>query len=298
MRSLEQLRDEPQLGEVAFMIAGDQKPRPLLFHAAANAAYYLTVDALRDFERSEAIGAGPFVVPGIAFWFLATESYISTVYKTATEIDAAIGDELETHGELRRTDKVVEKLIAVKEWAAGDAEPPTPHKRLQDFATFRNALFHDLTSSDAPRTEYAHTRFSPRAEKCNQVDLFEALRISLEVFEFFRRLFAGADLMPSIQLGPVVAKVDSLAAEVLEPAFAEILEAKELTVRRARTERQVCAAELPVRLELMIRHEGATAPTRRRDEAFLAADRLQAEAVRIRPVDDDKFQLPDYWREP
>lgn len=280
------------------MIAGDQKPRPLLFHAAANTAYYLTVDALRDFERSEAIGAGPFVVPGIAFWFLATESYISTVYKAATQIDAATGDELETHGELRKTDKVVEKLIAVKEWAAGDAEPPAPHKRLQDFATFRNALFHDLTSYDTPRTKYSHTRFSPRAEKCNQVDLFEALRISLEVFEFFRRLFPGADLMPSIQLGPVVAKVDSLAAEVLEPAFAEILEAKELTVRRARSERPVCAAELPVPLQFMICHEGATAPTRRRDEEVLTADRLQAEAVRNRPVDDDKFQPPDYWREP
>jgi len=297
MRPLEQLRDEPLIGEVAFMIAGDRKPRPLLFHAAANTAYFLTVDALRDFERSEAIGSGPFVVPAIAFWFLATESYLSTIYKAASEIEAATKAQMPTHGELRQTGKVVEKLVAIDEWVTEDTRPPAPRNRLQDFATFRNALFHDLTSFDKPRTQYAHTCFAPRAEKCNQADLFEAMRVSLEVFEFFRHLFAAADLMPSIQLGPVVEKVDTLAAEVLEPAFAEILAAKELTVQPAATERPKCAAELRIPLQVMIRHEGPMAATRPSGQPGLAVDRRQDGAVQARPIDDKLFQPPDYSRQ-
>jgi hypothetical protein len=296
MRSLERLRDEPLLGEVAFMIDGDQKPRPLLFHAAANTAYFLTVDALRNFEQSDAIGSGPFVVPGIAFWFLATESYISTVYKAASEVNAAPEGSPPAYGRLKRTSHVIDKLVAIKDWAAGDADPPAPRNRLQDFAAFRNALFHDLTSYDRPPTQYAHSRFSPRAEKCNQVDLFEAMRISLEVFEYLRHLFATADLMPSIQLGPVVEKLDTLAAEVLEPAFAEILAAKELTARRPPTNLSMCPAELPIPLQFVISHQGPTAPTKLPGRSGFVIDRRQGEALLQRPIDGDVFQLPNYSR--
>ena len=79
MPSLEDLRDEPLVGEVVFQIAGSDLVRPLLFHDAARTAYYLTVDGLRNFEEAEALGPGTLVEPAIAIWYMATESYITTI---------------------------------------------------------------------------------------------------------------------------------------------------------------------------------------------------------------------------
>lgn len=167
--------------------------------------------------------------------------------------------------------------------------------RLQEFSTFRNALFHDLTTG-SPRTRYAHTRFAPRAEKCNQADLFEAMRISLEVFTYFRFLFMSADLMPSIPIGTAFEKVDKLAGEVLEPAFADILASKGLTSGSAIASQGSCPAELRVPLQFMIRTEGAMAPTSTSRERSLAVDQYQEAAVQARPVNGDKFNVPNYFR--
>lgn len=297
MSSLEDMRDDPLIGEVGFRIAGAGEIRPLLFHDATRTAYYVTVDALRNFEQADAIGPGPFVVPGIAFWFMATESYISTIYKTCEEIDKVLrvkGQSPAGHA-LKRTGKIVEKAVAVKEWIAGECPPNPGQPRLQEFATFRNALFHDLTTS-SPRTRYVHTRFAPRAEKCNQADLLEALRISLEVFTYFRFLFMGADLMPSIPIGTAFEKVDKLASEVLEPAFADILAAKGLTSGSAIDSRDVCPAELHIPLQFMIRTEGAVAPTSTSGERTFVVDRHQESALQARPVDEEKFEIPNYFR--
>lgn len=211
MADLAEMRDQPLVGEIAFRIGPGDQPRPLLFHDLTNTAYHLTLDALRNFEAMAPVGPGPFVLPAVAFWFMATESYISTLYKACDAIDAGLGDTHEAPaGErLRKTRHLAEKAIAVKIWVAADCDPEPPNSRLLEFATFRNALFHDLTGF-APRTEYRHTRFALRAEKCNQIDLIEGIRISLEVFAYFRSTFAGADLMPSIQIGPGFEKVDSL----------------------------------------------------------------------------------------
>jgi hypothetical protein len=293
--SLEDLRDEPLVGEVVFQIAGSDMVRPLLFHDAARTAYYLTVDGLRNFEEAEAVGPGPFVVPAIAFWFMATESYISTIYKACEEIDQVLAAQAHSPAghRLKKTRKIVEKAGAVKKWIADDCLPNPPQRRLQDFATFRNALFHDLTTH-APRTQYAHTRFSPRAEKCNQADLFEALRVSLDVFDYFRFLFRDADLMPSIPIGTAFEKLDKLADEVLEPAFADILAAKNLTSGTASQSRASCPAELRIPLQFLIRTEGPTAPAQN-DQAF-AVDRRQERALQARPVNDEMFEVPNYFR--
>ncbi|HEY6550325.1 MAG TPA: hypothetical protein VIY71_03890 [Solirubrobacterales bacterium] len=297
MADLAEMRDEPLVGEVAFRIGPADQLRPLLFHEATNTAYYLTLDALRNFEAMAAVGPGPFVVPAVAFWFMATESYISTIYKTCDAIDAALGD---THaapagGRLRKTRQLVEKAIAVKAWVAADCDPEPPKSRLLEFATFRNALFHDLTSF-APRTEYRHTRFAPRAEKCNQVDLIEAVRVSLEVFGHFRSIFGSSDLMPSIHLGFGFEKVDALVAEVIEPAFAEILTAKNLEAMPSPDPIRPCPAELRVPLEFFISTQGPLAPTSEAEGEEAIADRYQAASTRARPIDEDKFRVPDYSR--
>jgi hypothetical protein len=296
MARLEDMRDEPLLAEIMFRIAGAEPKRPLLFHDAARTAYYLTVDALRNFEQEDAVGPGPFVVPGVVFWFMATESYVSTIYKTCAEIAKVMSPKQSPAGHrLKKTGKIVEKLAAVKEWVVGDCPPGPPQSRLQEFATFRNALFHDLTDT-SPKTQYVHTQFAPRSEKCNQVDLFEALRVSLEIFAYFRFLFATADLMPSVLIGLAFEKIDVLAEEVLEPAFAEILAAKGFANLSPHQDRVICPAELRIPLQFLIRTEGPMAPKSASSDPPLVVDKRLEQAVSDRPVDDDKFQIPNYSR--
>lgn len=296
MRALEDLRDQPLVGEVSYRV-DTTTIRPLLFHDYARTAYYLTLDALRNFEHAAAIGGGPFVVPAIVFWFMATESYVSTIYKTCSWLD----EQLAQHGSrppagarLRATGKVVEKLRAVKQWVVRDCPPEPPSTRLQEFATFRNALFHDLTAP-APRTSYVHSNFAPRAEKCNQADLMEALNIAVETFAYFRRLFAGADLMPSIHIGSAVEKLDTLSDEVLHPTFAAILAAKSLTCCVKPTGPDACPAELLFHMEFLIRTHGPIAETKARGDRLLA-DLYHDRAVAARPVPDTEFRIPNYVR--
>jgi hypothetical protein len=296
MRALEDLRDQPLVGEVAYRV-DETTIRPLLFHDYAWTAYYLTLDALRNFERAPAIGSGPFVVPAIVFWFMAAESYVSTIYKTCMWID----EQLAQHGarspagsRLRVTSKIVEKLRAVKDWVAGDCPPDPPSTRLQEFATFRNALLHDLTRP-APKTSYVHSQFAPRAEKCNQADLMEALNIAVETFGYFRWIFAEADLMPSVHIGAAAEKLDALSDEVLHPAFADIVAAKGLTCRVKPTRAEACPAELLVHMQFLIRTDGPTAETEASGDRGVA-DVYQDRAIAARPVADTEFQIPNYVR--
>jgi hypothetical protein len=298
MQRLEDLRDQPLVGEVAHRV-GEGPMRPCLFHQHAHTAYYLTLDALRNFERSDAVGPGPFVVPAVAFWFMAVESYISTIYKTCSVIAASLeaeGWRQPADRPLRATPKVVEKMTAVKQWLAGTCPPDPPRNRLQEFATFRNALFHDLTEY-APRTTYVHTQFAPRAEKCNQADLIEAVAISMEVFCYFRSIFYGADLTPSISIGVAFEKVDVLANEVIYPAYQEILAAKSLASAAGGTTCRTCPAELRVPLVFHIRTDGpAVHSTMPSDADMLVVDRHANAAFQARPVKDDVFQVPNYTR--
>jgi hypothetical protein len=128
------------------------------------------------------------------------------------------------------------------------------------------------------------------------VDLFEALRVSLDIFEYFRFLFMGADLMPSIPIGMAFAKVNELANEVLEPAYADILDAKGLTTDAVPTSRAVCPAELRIPIQFMIRMEGPMVPARTSDDQSFAIDRHQELALQARPIDGEKFEVPNYFR--
>jgi hypothetical protein len=178
-------------------------------------------------------------------------------------------------------------MMAVKEWITGKCPPDPPRNRLQEFATFRNALFHDLTGY-APKTTYDHTQFAPRAEKCNQADLVEAVAISLEVFCYFRSVFYGADLMPSISLGPTV----ELADEVIYPAYQEILASKNLSSTVGSAKSLLCPAELRASLQFLICSNGAMAHRATPLAAELIVDQHETAAIQARPTKDDVFQLP------
>jgi hypothetical protein len=294
--TLESYRRDDPVGAVAYLYGTDDT-RPLLFHDSANAAFYITLDALNRFQEHDTIGGNEYVIPAIGLWFLATESFVSTVYKVAGEdyTLAQQGVSPSTGSQPKSTIKLLEKFRAIEDYfAAPKPRPKSPAVTLGEFATLRNTLFHDLTGVKQPT--FSYTMFSTLAEHVNEVDLMQGMITSVDVFEYFRYLFPETDLMPSIHLGSSFEKLDTLAVEVLCPTFADIVTGKGLSTALtcAFTSTHI-AASAPLPLRVVIKYEGPLAP-----RSTIGTDRISTQymdgASRSRPVPKDQFGLPNYSR--
>jgi hypothetical protein len=295
--TLESFRADPLVGHVGY-VYGNSAPQPLLFHESANAAFYITLDALWRLQAVDVIGGNPYVIPALGLWFQATESYVSTIYKVA-HADHTLrlaGSSPARNPKPAATQRVVEKYTAIEDYfGAPEPHPDAPRVALAEFATLRNVLFHDLTGVKHP--SFQHTMFSANVENVNEVDLLQAMIVSIDVFTFFRHVFPQADLMPSIQIGAAFEKLDVLADEVAFPAFREILAKKGLTTKlvlRAAVGHTAATAASPI--QLIIRAAGPSAPKPSSTIAERIPQRYVAEAMNRRPVPDDLFHVPKYTR--
>ncbi len=296
---LEDLRTERLVGEVAYFFLSDE-PQPLLFHGYAIAAYVNTLNALEGFEKQDAIGPGPYVLPSIIFWFLSSEAYISMCYKAALQLEDRLGAEgraTPVGVPLDRTNNVTNKLRAVERFLTGEVASSSPHARLQEFASLRNDVFHDLTTP-LPRRIYHHTKFSPRAEKANEADMIQAMLVAIEAFSYFRYLFYNADLMPSLHVGEGFEKLDVLARDVVLPAFHEVVAAKGLSTSLP-TSPSLPMINVETRLlfRIAISHAGPTAPTTPLPDGKLRVQRLHDAAIaRTSQPTSTTFAVPNYTR--
>lgn len=290
-KRLEDFRDRPGVGTVAYTYAGSD-PHPLLFHDTAQTAFYVTLDALNRFQSLSSINANHYVVPALGLWFIAAESYISTVYKVA-QLDAA----LRGASAVPERTKLLQKYVAIEDhFGAPIPRPSKPRIEFAEFCTMRNLLFHDLTGVKRPK--FHHSLFTNHAENANEVDLFQGVLNAIDVFTYFRLLFPGTDLMPSIFIQGAHEKIDTLTDEILCPAFADLLAAKELTTAldfslgTAQIDAEA-GAPLVFLVKATSDAEAPVAiPTDRPSVAWAYVER----ASEKRPVDDDKFELPRYTR--
>jgi hypothetical protein len=296
---LESYRTDLPVARVEYMYGGGN-PRPFLFHESAIAAFYITLDALNQFQKIEAIGGNPYVIPALGLWFLATESYVSTIYKIAN-IDFELAQASTSPSRSPKpweTERIEPKYIAIEDYfGVPSPRPKMPRSTLVEFATLRNTLFHDLTGVKQPL--FTHTVFPTKVENVNEVDLIQAMIISIDVFNYFRFLFPQADVMPSIQLEGTFEKLDILASEIAIPAFQEILFAKGLeTDLGLSLGTSRIAAAAPLSLQIVIRTNGPVAPksAMAAGQNQLIGQRLLREAKERRPVPPDIFHLPGYAR--
>ncbi|MGH9878256.1 MAG: hypothetical protein ACRD5H_11510 [Nitrososphaerales archaeon] len=254
---LEEYRNQNFVGENTFLtpyFAG--KPLPHLFHDTANGAFYITVDALNRMQSRATVGGNEYCIPAISLWFQATESYISTLYKIALEDSNA-----KNGPPVKHTEKMIEKFDEIARYfSKGSSTAPPLRNKLQEFATFRNILFHDLTMVKSP--QYSHTLFAQEAEKLNEVDLFQSVVISVETFSYYRYIFKGIDLMPQIFINYQFDDLDRLANEILFPAFGELLAKKgvgtDLTLQIS-TDKFARESDVPI--TPVISYMGPTYPT-------------------------------------
>ncbi|ULA66885.1 MAG: hypothetical protein LZF62_170002 [Nitrospira sp.] len=287
--NLEDFRNQQFVGELGlFTPFWGGKPLPCLFHDTCNAAFYMTIDALNRMQASATIGGNQYCIPSISLWFQGTESYLSTLYKLATE-DSRI-----TGRSIREKIRVVDKFDAINSYF-GTNSPLSLRSRLQEFATFRNCIFHDLTVSRIP--QYAHTLFSPHAEKLNEIDLFEAIVISLEVFTNYRYTINNLNLMPQIYINARFDDLDKLASEILFPAFKEILNEKGLTTTLTLSPQAFLTDARNYELQMMagISHIGPVYPNKPTGSTEITKRYVES-AVAARPVGPTQFHVPNYTR--
>ncbi|OBQ23557.1 MAG: hypothetical protein AN488_05355 [Anabaena sp. WA113] len=228
---LEDLRKD-DLGEIYAWFpqkGNDESSRLLITYPDyATKAFYLSCQNIEQLEKSKnLINQGNTTIIAVGFWFIAIEAYINTLLKFACLIENKdfkefknknINDHLLKLFELAQIDKVNFYKLGIL-------------PRFEEFKTFRNEIFHDRVFNS--EVTFRKTKFSSIPYLANQVDIIQASVIALEIFEAFRFVYAGLDLMPCIhvQKGDSFAfvKYDNLYKKVLSPFFNEVLKKHNLS---------------------------------------------------------------------
>lgn len=287
---LEETRTGQHVGDVAYWQDGDQ-PRPFLFHGYATAAVSLTTQGLDQFQKIRSLGANPYVIPGILWWFHTAESLISTVLKVLNDYAARGGE-----SPLTTSQKVRDKLKAIQLRLGVDQEETTQLvNRFTDFTTVRNRLSHDLTTDK--QAPLRHTAFAGEVSQANEIDLLEACVISVSICDHLRGGFAGSDLMPSVQLGERFVKLDTVAERVLFPSFNHIVERKGIeTAFKPKIDRVPLGTELLIPFQVLISSDGPMAPNDSSEVPSIVTVLVEHLTASLPSVDTDKFELPNYVR--
>ena len=285
---LEDYREQPLVGAsglVSRLFNGDMLP--FLFHDITHVAFYMTIDALREMQKTRTIGPTQYGIPAIAMWFVAVESYISTLYKLVCEVGKASG--------IKQTQKIMEKVSEIDRYISnGIIASSALRNRLQEFVTFRNTLLHDLTYVKQPT--YVHTAFAKNAEKMNQVDLFQGIMIAIDTFGYYRHVIADMDLMPNVYINAQFEQVDKLSEEILFPAFAEILEKRGVrTDLRVSLSNETLGYDINIGARMFISYDGPVYPKDCEERPFIIHRYFQV-AEQARPIDPGVFKVPNYTR--
>lgn len=121
----------------------------------------------------------------IGIWFWAMESAISTAFKIVSKKDPQ-----------ESKWKLPQKFKHLASFLDASVEPPSLLiNELNNFCCFRNYLFHDLYYYDK-KPEYTYSMFSKLPAYATEVDLIEAIRISINCVYYYREILAGVDLLP------------------------------------------------------------------------------------------------------
>lgn len=287
---LEDARNGQHVGDVGYW-QDEGHPKPFLFHGYATAAVALTTQGLNQFQKIQSLGANPYVMPGILWWFHTAESLISTILKVLNDYAARVGEQ-----PLTTSLKVRDKLEAIQTQLKVDrGEARSLVNRFSDFTTVRNRLSHDLTNEK--KAPLHHAAFVGEVSQANEIDLLEACAISISVCSHLRSGFAGSDLMPSVQVGERFVKADRVAEEVLFPSFNQIIEMKGLeTSFVPKIDKVPLGTELLIPFQVLISSEGPSAPNDSSEKQSSVTTLMEALTSSLPPVSPDKFELPNYVR--
>jgi len=220
---------ENDFGQIAFLLA-TSPPTTLQinFDLFVVHAYRFTTKNLRDLENSQGgINNGLQNLPAVEMWYQSIHSFLNVLIQLFCMKKGIVVDQV-IHQAIENKYKYLLTLISV-EYAEAEK---TLGERLTDLTQFEYGLKIPLLSGDVLR--YRKANFSARPTMLNQTDILQCMLIALEVFQRFRFIIAGLDLMPSVSLMVnnhiVFDKLDTLFRSVINPGFKDILSKQKLTV--------------------------------------------------------------------
>jgi hypothetical protein len=207
----------------------EQAMTHLTFPSFCTNAFYLSAQQIEHLEfSSNVLHQGNSVQAAVGMWFISIESFINSLLRICCLLknQAQSFDHLKTKDFGARVSELLNLLeIDRLPFYRG------PFQRLEEFKTYRNELFHDRTTDRL--LTFNKTSFSGNPMYANQVDIMQAALIATEVFQSFRYVISGIDLMPQVHVNKESSffylGADDLFLRVLKPHFESSLRKHSLT---------------------------------------------------------------------
>lgn len=261
-------------------------------------AFYFSCQNLEQLEQSEGmINQGNVSISAIGFWFLAVEAFINTLLKIACfseNFKEFRGKEINS-----RLSSVFDLLKTKKQ----DFYRSGILSRLEEFKIFRNEVFHDRFFDSEVR--FYKTSFYSVPYLANQIDVVQASIIALEIFQAFRFVYPGLDLMPDIFIQKNSSfgfiKYDFLYREVILPLFSEALIKHSLNTDLVTKPLEMSLSESSILqrdVKIIIRafHKEDTVHSANGVETSIGASLFNKVRDLITINEEENFQIPSYQR--
>jgi hypothetical protein len=264
-------------------------------------AFYFSCQNLEQLEQSKSmINQGNVSLSAIGFWFLAVEAFINTLLKIACFLENKDFKEFGRKDVSSRLSSVFDLLKIDKQ----DFHRSGILPKLDEFKTFRNEVFHDRFFDS--EVQFRKTSFSPVPYLANQIDVVQASIIALEIFQAFRFVYPGLDLMPCIFIQKNSSfgfmKYDFLFKEVILPFFSEALSKHSLNTDLITKPLETSLPESSIfqkgDVSIIIRafHKEEIFHSANDVETSIGFDLFNKVCDLITINEEENFQLPNYQR--
>jgi len=199
--------------------------------------YDFTSKCLSELENSnDGLNNSLYCFPAICMWHLSIESFIGTLLKILclrSGMDYQQALALPLHSRYR----TVLDILSIP------AEKPDEKElvdKLEDFNNLHTNI--SLDFFDDEKLIYKKANFASFPFFLNQADVLQGMLIVLEVFEKFRFIICGVDLMPNISLLTennhiVFDKLGTLYTNVISPSVKDILSKHGIKIKLNFTEK-------------------------------------------------------------
>lgn len=270
---------------------------PLSFHDYCNIAYKFLSSDIKEFENIESTNLlGIHSSESCNFLFLAIESYINTILKVIC-LEKKDDFSLIIKKSLNHRIAYINNSIGLDH---SEFCKNFQQARLNEYEEFRNEMFHDRILESEKK--FKKTFFSPTPNiPCISSEL-QALIIALDLFEYYRNIFPGVDLMPSICIFVnntfFFEKFDIIYNVLLKPTIdASLVKHNLQTHMNLKMQNSRCPYEyVPNKYKLipLIKAESnAVNFTREQTNFFMNS---VSEFIKGRTINENTFGIPSYIR--
>ncbi|MEN2488448.1 hypothetical protein AAYQ05_11675 [Flavobacterium sp. B11] len=184
-------------------------------------AYKFTVMCLSDLELSvNSLNNGIDTVPALNMWYLSVNSFMGTILKILS-LKTGITDNYSDMTIEAKYCRILDILLL-----ENSTLEKKLYDKLSDFTLIHNNLHMDL--NDKNKLLFKTANFSSKPFFVNQIDVIQSMMIAVEIFQNFRFIFEGLDLMPNIAILTqtekcVFEKLSVLQSNVIVPIINDIL---------------------------------------------------------------------------